>query len=225
MADQLKPMLYSVAQNPNRNVIKKSDSNLGRTLAKDIIHQTSPQLLEDTRLLLLFRGWFTRETRCQFSELDIQPIIANHFAHSRRENVLWMARNNVDFWRWDCRVESLDCMWRVRRAIGGIVVWQEGDAEFGEGIRWRRLRNVGEVEEVNCGGIMSGLLWGRCSETLHERNGFEVSRSRSMPPGGVEISGSGQVVCSKPVNKLEFRPIRLQLSSVAFGPQVRQFAG
>jgi len=64
MADQLKPMLYSVAQNPNRNVIKKSDSNLGRTLAKDIIHQTSPQLLEDTRLLLLFRGWFTGETRC-----------------------------------------------------------------------------------------------------------------------------------------------------------------
>jgi len=66
-------------------------------------------------------------------------------------------------------------MRRGGRTIGRVVVREERNSKLGKWIRWGRFGNGREEEEVNCGGVVSGLLWGRCLETLHERNGFDLS--------------------------------------------------
>ena len=61
-----------------------------------------------------------------------------------------MRSNDMNLWLRDRSIEDLSRVWRVCGAVGSVVVWEERDAEFREGVDGRLFWDLGEGEEIDC---------------------------------------------------------------------------
>src|SRR4051812_48984049 len=101
-----------------------------------------------------------------------------------------MAGDDMDLLCGNRSIEGLNRVCGVGRAIGGIVVGEQGDSEPGEGICGWSLWDLGEGEEIDGGGIMSSLFWGGGSEALHQGNRFEDRCCWATATESVEVMSS-----------------------------------
>jgi len=141
-----------------------------------------------------------------------------------------MACDDVDLRSGESLIKGFNGMARLGRAVGIVVIREEGNSKFRKGIDRRVCGDFGEKEEVDGRHVVYGLLWCRSLEALHHGDGVVHGRRRSRwsvtGAHAVVISVRGQhVVGRKTVNEFGLGAGGVQLSFLAFRLQLFRTAG